>query len=175
MLLVPTLQRLKAGDVFKRCCIRLGLVLHNTGIHASGTRYRYSWPPLDHKWENSGFFITDHQKLGIGLVDTVFECLYVLDTFDKVALTSILGTAVGVQGVSGWLLSPGAALPVSDWWFCGAFVFFSFLKVSVDTRGLVGTEWWLGEGWREGGSWAGVESAALEICWSGGRTEHNSV
>lgn len=126
------------------------------------------------------------QQMSTGQVFTILKCLQMLDmfhvvmccivdTFYKVALTSILGTAAGVHGVSGWLLSFGATVPASDCWLWGAFVFFSFLNVSVDTGGLVGTERWPGEGWREEGSWAGDDSAALVIWWHGGKWEQNPL
>lgn len=64
----------------------------------------------------------------------------IINTFDEVPLTSVLGATAGMHGVSGWLLSFGAPVSASGCWLWGVFVLFSFLNVSVDTRGLVGTE-----------------------------------
>lgn len=91
----------------------------------------------------------------------------IVNTFYKVALTSILGTAAEVHSVSGWLLNFGVTALASDCWLWGALVFFSFLNMSVDTRCLVGTGRWHGDGWRKDASWAGVDSDTLVICWHG--------
>lgn len=44
--------------------------------------------------------------------DVVMCCI--VNTLDEVTLTSNLGTAAGVQGVSGWLLSLGMTVFVAD-------------------------------------------------------------
>lgn len=91
----------------------------------------------------------------------------IVNTFYKVALTSTLGTAAEVHGVSGWLLNFGVTAPASDCWLWGVLIFFSFLNVSVDTRCLVGMGRCPGDGWRKDASWAGVDSDTLVICWHG--------
>lgn len=81
------------------------------------------------------------------------------DTFYGVTLTSVLGMAAGVRGVSVLLLSFGATVPASECWLWPAFVF------------LASTEWWPGEGWSEEEYLAGDVSAVVMIWWHDEKTK----